>query len=83
MTCHVRLQVSKTKDWNLAFKTQTIPWESLKPLSFLSLESDLQWKSLRYCLENLPTGGPTGNQYDFPWDLPRANLSRQRLQLFH
>ena len=33
-----------------------------------------QWKVLRDCLKNLPTGGTSGNQSDYPWNLPRATF---------
>ena len=34
-----------------------------------------QWKSHNALSSNFSRGGPSNNQTDFPWDLPRANLS--------
>ena len=50
---------------------------------FWSPKSDKPWKVLRDCLTNFPTGGPSGKQTDYPWDLSRANFSRQPLLSFH
>ena len=40
------------------------PWATLGHIFFTILiqKSEKQWKILRVCLENLPTGGPSGNQ---------------------
>ena len=44
-------------------------------LTVLFQKSEKQWKVLGVCLENLPMGGPSGNQTDYPRDLPRPNFS--------
>ena len=62
---------------------QTSPWAEPSSGFLVSRKSDKQWKVLRDFLENWPTGGPSGNHTDYPWDLPRTNISRQPLRTFH
>ena len=53
------------------------PRATLGYINFFILiqKSEKQWKVLRVCLENLPTGGPLGNQTLLQGCAPRKSLS--------
>ena len=65
------------------FRVKPLVTLGLVFFSVLIHKSEKQWKFFRDCLENLPTGIPSGHQSDDPWEFPRANFSRQPLRNFH